>query len=79
MPIYVRFVDGSDHMLEMQSSDEEAELANLLTATGWPYDQGWIQLAGSGPPRYAALRQVLSVEIREPSDASSGHPHIRRP
>jgi hypothetical protein len=76
MSIFVRFVDGSDHMVKVQSSDEEAELANLLHATGWPYDQGWIELDGD-PPRYAALRQVLSVEIRGATDAS-GSPHRRR-
>ena len=68
MAIFVRSLDGSDHMVKMQSSDEEKEIDSLLRGAGWPYEQGWIELDGK-PPRYAALRHVLSVEIREASEA----------
>jgi len=70
MSIFVRFTDGSDHRVRMQSSDEEDEIGNLLRGNGWPYDHGWIQLH-QDPPRYVALRHVLGVEIREATDASA--------
>jgi hypothetical protein len=75
MSILVRLADGSDHVVKMQSSDDEDEIGNLLRGTGWPYDHGWVQLH-QDPSRYVALRHVLSVEIREAMDAS-GSP--RRP
>jgi hypothetical protein len=76
MAIFVRFLDGSDHRVKMQSRDEEKEIDGLLRGAGWPYEQGWIELEGK-PPRYAALRHVLSVEIREASQAGAS-PRRRR-
>jgi hypothetical protein len=77
MSIYVRLTDGGDHLVEMQSSDEEDEIGNILRGDGWPYDHGWVQLH-QDPPRYVALRHVLSVEIREAKDASASPPRPER-
>ena len=63
MAVWIRIVDRRTEKVKSET-DDAATIAAIINRSGWPYEQGWVEIDGR-QQQFVALPHVVSIEARE--------------
>jgi hypothetical protein len=63
MAVWIRTADRRTE--KVKSADDDAStIAAIINGSGWPYEQGWVEIDGR-QQQFVATAQIVSIEARE--------------
>jgi hypothetical protein len=63
MAVWIKTVDRRTERVKAEI-DDASTITALINGSGWPYEQGWIEIDGR-QQQFVALAHVVSIEARE--------------
>lgn len=63
MAVWIRTVDRQTEKVK-SATDDASTIDAIINGSGWPYEQGWVEIDGR-QQQFVAIAQVVSIEARE--------------